>query len=122
SVEPAAAAVVGAVMLRQLPGWGQALGIALVTVAAIGAARTGRTAEVAEAASIPAPGCGRGGAGALPRRPPGYIPRPCQPSPSWSQAFRAGWARPWSVPRRRSRRSRWWGRWLVQARPRAVGT
>jgi len=56
AVEPAAALVVGVVMLRQLPGWGQTLGIALVTVAAIGAARTGRSVEVAEAASIPAPG------------------------------------------------------------------
>ena len=45
SVEPAAAALVGAVMLRQIPGWGQTLGIALVTVAAIGAARTGRAAD-----------------------------------------------------------------------------
>ena len=42
SIEPAAALLVGAVMLRQFPGWGQALGIGLVTVAAVGAARTGR--------------------------------------------------------------------------------
>ncbi len=46
SVEPAAALLVGAVMLHQFPGWGQAIGIALVTVAAIGAARTGRSGEV----------------------------------------------------------------------------
>jgi inner membrane transporter RhtA len=56
SVEPAAAALVGAVMLRQIPGWGQALGIALVTVAAIGAARTGRSAEPSAEAAAPAPG------------------------------------------------------------------
>ena len=45
SVEPAAAALVGALMLRQIPGWGQAVGISLVTIAAIGAARTGRASE-----------------------------------------------------------------------------
>lgn len=56
SVEPAAAALVGAVMLQQIPGWGQALGIALVTVAAIGAARTGRAAESSAEAAAPAPG------------------------------------------------------------------
>ena len=56
SVEPAAAALVGAVMLRQIPGWGQALGIALVTVAAIGAARTGRAAESSAEAAAAAPG------------------------------------------------------------------
>jgi len=56
SVEPAAAALVGAVMLRQIPGWGQALGIALVTIAAIGAARTGRAAEGLAEAAAPAPG------------------------------------------------------------------
>ena len=42
SVEPAAALLVGAVMLGQFPGWGQAIGIACVTAAAIGAAQTGR--------------------------------------------------------------------------------
>ena len=56
SVEPAAGALVGAVMLRQIPGWGQALGIALVTLAAIGAARTGRAAESSAEAAAPAPG------------------------------------------------------------------
>jgi inner membrane transporter RhtA len=56
SVEPAAAALVGAVMLGQIPGWGQALGIALVTIAAIGAARTGRAAESSAEAAAPAPG------------------------------------------------------------------
>jgi inner membrane transporter RhtA len=56
SVEPPAAALVGAVMLRQIPGWGQALGIALVTVAAIGAARTGRAAESSAEAAAAAPG------------------------------------------------------------------
>ena len=49
SVEPAAAA-------RQIPGWGQAFGIALVTVAAIGAARTGRASEPSTEAAAPAPG------------------------------------------------------------------
>jgi inner membrane transporter RhtA len=56
SVEPAAAALVGAVMLRQIPGWGPGLGIALVTIAAIGAARTGRAAEPSVEAAAPAPG------------------------------------------------------------------
>jgi len=56
SVEPAAAALVGAVMLRQIPSWGQALGIALVTVAAIGAARTGRGVEATGQDPAPAPG------------------------------------------------------------------
>jgi len=56
SVEPAAAALVGAVLLRQIPGLGQALGIALVTIAAIGAARTGRSAEPSAEAAAPAPG------------------------------------------------------------------
>ncbi len=56
SVEPAAAALVGAVMLHQIPGWGQAVGIALVTIAAIGAARTGRAAEPSAEAAAPAPG------------------------------------------------------------------
>ena len=56
SVEPAAAALVGAVMLRQIPGWGQALGIAFVTVAAIGAARTGRATEPSAGTAAPAPG------------------------------------------------------------------
>lgn len=56
SVEPAAAALVGAVMLRQIPAWGQALGIALVTVAAIGAARTGRAVESSAEAAAPAAG------------------------------------------------------------------
>jgi inner membrane transporter RhtA len=56
SVEPAAAALVGAVMLHQIPGWAQALGIALVTIAAIGAARTGRAAESLAEAAAPAPG------------------------------------------------------------------
>jgi len=56
SVEPAAAALVGAVMLQQIPGWAQALGIALVTIAAIGAARTGRGAEPSAEAAAPVPG------------------------------------------------------------------
>ena len=56
SVEPAAALLVGAVMLHQFPGWGQAIGIALVTVAAIGAARTGRSGEVLAPESVPAAG------------------------------------------------------------------
>jgi inner membrane transporter RhtA len=56
SVEPAAAALVGAVMLGQVPGWGQALGIAFVTAAAIGAARTGRATEPSAEAAAPAPG------------------------------------------------------------------
>jgi inner membrane transporter RhtA len=51
SIEPAAALLIGAVMLRQFPGWGQALGIGLVTVAAVGAARTARRADLG--ASIP---------------------------------------------------------------------
>lgn len=54
SVEPAAALLVGAVMLRQFPGWGQALGVCLVTVAAAGAARTG--ARAAPVTPVPAPG------------------------------------------------------------------
>ena len=56
SVEPAAALLVGAVMLGQFPGLGQALGIALVTVAAVGAARTGRPVEAAAQGAAPAPG------------------------------------------------------------------
>ena len=48
SVEPAAALLVGAVMLHQFPGWGQGLGIALVTVAAVGAARTGQRRSASE--------------------------------------------------------------------------
>jgi len=56
SVEPAAAALVGAVMLRQIPGWGPGLGIALVTIAAIGAARTGRAMEPSAEDVAPAPG------------------------------------------------------------------
>ena len=56
SIEPAAAALVGAVMLRQIPGWGPGLGIALVTIAAIGAARTGRSAEPSAEAAAPVPG------------------------------------------------------------------
>jgi inner membrane transporter RhtA len=56
SVEPAAAALVGAVMLGQIPGWWPGLGIALVTIAAIGAARTGRGAEPSAEAAVPAPG------------------------------------------------------------------
>jgi len=56
SVEPAAALLVGAAMLRQIPGWGQVLGIALVTVAAVGAARTGQRTDAAEPAVAPAPG------------------------------------------------------------------
>lgn len=56
SVEPAAALLVGAVMLHQFPGWGQAVGIALVTTAAIGAARTARSSEVVVPATVPAPG------------------------------------------------------------------
>jgi inner membrane transporter RhtA len=47
SIEPAAALLVGAVMLRQFPGWGQALGIGLVTAAAVGAARTAQRSDVA---------------------------------------------------------------------------
>jgi inner membrane transporter RhtA len=56
AVEPAAAALVGAGMLRQIPGLGPAIGIALVTIAAIGAARTGRAAESSADAASPAPG------------------------------------------------------------------
>ncbi len=56
SVEPAAALLVGTVMLRQIPGPGQALGIALVTVAAAGAARTGRAATGDEHGAAPATG------------------------------------------------------------------
>lgn len=56
SIEPAAALLVGAVMLRQFPGWGQALGIGLVTVAAIGAARTAQRSEVV--APLPAAASG----------------------------------------------------------------
>ena len=56
SIEPAAAALVGAVMLRQIPGWAPGLGIALVTIAAIGAARTGRGAEASSEAAAPVPG------------------------------------------------------------------
>ncbi|HTS79565.1 MAG TPA: EamA family transporter [Myxococcaceae bacterium] len=56
SVEPAAALLVGAVMLGQIPGWGQALGIGLVTVAAVGAARTGRPVEAPPPVSAPVPG------------------------------------------------------------------
>lgn len=56
SIEPAAALLVGAAMLRQFPGWGQALGVALVTVAAIGAARTGQRTEAPSGASVPATG------------------------------------------------------------------
>jgi inner membrane transporter RhtA len=56
SVEPAAALLVGAVMLRQIPGWGQVLGIALVTVAAIGAARTGQRSEPSAPVAEPATG------------------------------------------------------------------
>jgi inner membrane transporter RhtA len=56
SIEPAAAALVGAVMLRQIPGWRPGLGIALVTIAAIGAARTGRSAEPSAQAAAPVPG------------------------------------------------------------------
>jgi len=55
-VAPAAAALVGALMHRQIPGWGQALGIALVTLAAIGAARTGRAAEPSAEAAAPVSG------------------------------------------------------------------
>jgi len=44
------------VMLQQIPGWAQALGIALVTFAAIGAARTGRSAEPSAEAAAPVPG------------------------------------------------------------------
>jgi len=44
SLEPAAATIVGAVALRQIPGWGQVLGIVCVTVAAMGAAQTGQRA------------------------------------------------------------------------------
>jgi hypothetical protein len=43
-------------MLRQVPGWGQAVGIAFVTIAAIGAARTGRAAVPSAEAAAPAPG------------------------------------------------------------------
>jgi len=44
SVEPAAALVVGAALLGQIPNGGQVVGVVLVTVAAIGAARTGQRA------------------------------------------------------------------------------
>jgi hypothetical protein len=43
-------------MLRQIPGWGQVVGISLVTIAAIGAARTGRAAEPVAEVAVPAPG------------------------------------------------------------------
>jgi inner membrane transporter RhtA len=56
SIEPAAAALVGAVMLRQIPGWGPGLGIAGVTLAAIGAARTGRSTAPSAEAAAPVPG------------------------------------------------------------------
>ena len=56
SVEPAAALLVGAVMLRQIPSWGQVLGIGLVTVAAVGAARTGQRPEAR--APVPEPATG----------------------------------------------------------------
>jgi inner membrane transporter RhtA len=56
SIEPAAAALVGSVMLRQIPGWGPGFCIALVTIAAFGAARTGRHTEPAAEAAAPAPG------------------------------------------------------------------
>jgi inner membrane transporter RhtA len=56
SVEPAAALLVGAVMLRQIPGWGQALGIGLVTVAAVGAARTGQRPAAPASEGLPAVG------------------------------------------------------------------
>jgi inner membrane transporter RhtA len=55
SVEPAAALLVGAVLLHQLPDWGQILGIVCVTVAAIGAARTGQRGEAPSPAAAPAP-------------------------------------------------------------------
>ncbi|HVP61075.1 MAG TPA: EamA family transporter [Myxococcaceae bacterium] len=56
SVEPAAALLVGAVMLRQFPGWGQAAGIGLVTVAAVGAARTGQRHAPVESGAAPVTG------------------------------------------------------------------
>jgi len=56
SVEPAAALLVGAVMLRQIPGWGQTLGIGLVTLAAIGAARTGQRPDAKTPLPEPATG------------------------------------------------------------------
>ncbi|WP_394845942.1 EamA family transporter [Pendulispora brunnea] len=42
SIEPAAALLVGAVGLHQIPDAGQVLGVLFVTIAAIGAARTGQ--------------------------------------------------------------------------------
>jgi inner membrane transporter RhtA len=56
SIEPAAALAVGAAMLGQFPGWGQAIGIAFVTTAAIGAARTGQRMPVGEPVpALPSP-------------------------------------------------------------------
>ncbi|WP_394825380.1 EamA family transporter [Pendulispora albinea] len=49
SVEPAAALVVGLVILRQIPGIGPMFGILFVTVAAIGAARTDHRSKPDEA-------------------------------------------------------------------------
>ncbi|HWL87061.1 MAG TPA: EamA family transporter [Polyangiaceae bacterium] len=55
SVEPAAALIVGAVLLEQIPNAGQIVGILLVTAAAIGAARTGaRTEPPPACAALPA--------------------------------------------------------------------
>jgi inner membrane transporter RhtA len=56
SIEPAAALLVGAVMLGQFPGWGQGIGIACVTAAAIGAARTGQRVPLGEPVpALPSP-------------------------------------------------------------------
>jgi inner membrane transporter RhtA len=47
SVEPAAALLVGAVMLRQIPGLLQLLGVLLVTAAAVGASSAQRVSDTA---------------------------------------------------------------------------
>ena len=51
SVEPAAALLVGAVMLGQIPGFLQLVGVLLVTVAAVGASSAQRVSD----ATVPAP-------------------------------------------------------------------
>jgi inner membrane transporter RhtA len=47
SVEPAAALLVGAVMLRQIPGLLQLVGVLVVTVAAVGASSAQRVSDAA---------------------------------------------------------------------------
>lgn len=48
--EPALALLAGAVMLHQIPDWGQLIGIAVVCVAGVGAVRTGGEREPVETA------------------------------------------------------------------------